>query len=38
MVGVLVSNIGFSNLVQILYPLFGILEFIKIIFLLNKNN
>ena len=36
MVGVLVSNIGFSNLVQILYPLFGILGFIQIIFLLNR--
>lgn len=35
-VGVLVSNIGFSNLVQILYPLFGILGFIQIIFLLNR--
>lgn len=35
-VGVLVSNIGFSNLVQILYPLFGILGFIQIIFLLSR--
>lgn len=35
-VGVLISNIGFSNLVQILYPLFGILGFIQIIFLLNR--
>lgn len=35
-VGILVSNIGFSNLVQILYPLFGILGFIQIIFLLNR--
>lgn len=35
-VGVLVSNVGFSNLVQILYPLFGILGFVQIIFLLNR--
>lgn len=29
--GVLVSSIGFSNLVQILYPLFGILGFLQMI-------
>lgn len=28
---VLVSNIGFSNLVQVLYPLFGLLGFLQII-------
>lgn len=32
-VGIFVSNIGFSNLVEILYPLFGILGFIQIIFI-----
>ncbi len=32
-IGILVSNIGFSNLVQILYPLFGILGFLQIILL-----
>lgn len=32
-VGIFVSNIGFSNLVQILYPLFGILGLIQIAFL-----
>lgn len=31
--GILISNIGFSNLVQILYPLFGILGIVQIIFL-----
>ena len=36
--GIFISNIGFSKLVQILYPLFGILGFMQIIFLLNKNN
>lgn len=35
---ILVSNIGFSNLVNILYPLFGILGMIQIIFIcINKN-
>lgn len=33
-IGILISNIGFSNLVQILYPLFGILGFVQIAFLL----
>lgn len=32
-VGIFVSNIGFSNLVQILYPLFGVLGFLQIILL-----
>lgn len=32
-VGIFVSNIGFSNLVQILYPLFGVLGLIQIAFL-----
>ena len=31
--GILVSNIGFSNLINILYPLFGMLGMIQIIFL-----
>ena len=35
-IGILVSNFGFSNLVQILYPLFGILGFIQIIMLFSK--
>lgn len=34
---VLVSNIGFSKLVEILYPLFGILGIVQIIFLVRKN-
>lgn len=34
---VLVSNIGFSKLVEILYPLFGILGIVQIIFLVKKN-
>lgn len=34
---VLVSNIGFSKLVEILYPLFGVLGIIQIIFLVKKN-
>ena len=33
---VLISNIGFSNLVEILYPLFGILGIIQIIFICKK--
>lgn len=33
---VLVSNIGFSKLVEILYPLFGILGIVQIIFLVRK--
>lgn len=33
-VGIFVANIGFSNLVQILYPLFGVLGGIQIVFLL----
>ena len=37
-IGILISNIGFSNLVQILYPLFGILGFVQIIFLYHKRN
>lgn len=32
-IGVLVSNIGFSNLVQVLYPLFGLLGLVQIGFL-----
>ncbi len=32
----LVSNIGFSNLINLLYPVFGILGIIQIIFLLKK--
>lgn len=35
--GILISNIGFSNLVQTLYPLFGMLGFLQIILLLKKN-
>ena len=34
---VLVSNIGFSKLVEILYPLFVILGIVQIIFLVRKN-
>lgn len=34
--GVFISNIGFSNLVQILYPLFGILGLLQIVFLIKK--
>lgn len=34
---ILVSNIGFSKLVEILYPLFGILGIIQIIFLIKEN-
>ena len=37
-VGVLVSNIGFSKLVQILYPMFGILGLIQIILIGKSNN
>lgn len=32
-IGVLISNIGFSNLVQILYPVFGVLGLVQIILL-----
>lgn len=34
--GILVSNIGFSNLVQILYPLFGVLGLLQIVFIFNS--
>ena len=37
-VGIFISNIGFSNLVQILYPLFGLLGLIQIIFLCKRRN
>lgn len=37
-VGVFISNIGFSNLVQILYPLFGLLGLIQIIFICKRRN
>lgn len=33
-IGILVSNIGFSNLVEILYPIFGILGIIQIILII----
>ena len=33
-VGIFVANMGFSNLVQILYPMFGVLGFVQIIFLI----
>lgn len=33
-IGVLVSNIGFSNLVEILYPIFGILGIIQIVLII----
>ena len=36
--GILVSNIGFSKLVELLYPLFGILGLIQIFMLLKRNN
>lgn len=36
--GIFISNIGFSNLVQILYPLFGILGVIQIIFVCKRRN
>ena len=36
--GILVSNIGFSKLVELLYPLFGILGLIQIYMLLKRNN
>lgn len=36
--GILVSNIGFSNLVQILYPLFGVLGLLQIIFICKNRN
>lgn len=35
-IGILISNIGFSNLVQILYPTFGILGLIQCILLNSK--
>ena len=35
-IGVFISNIGFSNLVQILYPLFGILGLVQIVLLFLK--
>ena len=35
-IGVLVSNIGFSNLVKLLYPLFGFLGIVQIVFILRK--
>ena len=35
--GVLISNIGFSKLVQMLFPLFGYLGVIQIIILLRNN-
>lgn len=34
---ILVSNIGFSKLVEILYPLFGVLGFLQIIYLWKSN-
>lgn len=37
-IGILVSNIGFSNLVQILYPLFGVLGLLQIILLQHRRN
>lgn len=33
-IGVLVSNIGFSNLVEILYPIFGLLGIIQIVLII----
>lgn len=36
--GILVSNIGFSSLVQILYPFFGILGLIQIILIIYNRN
>lgn len=36
--GILVSNIGFSKLVELLYPLFGILGLIQIFMLLKRSN
>ena len=35
---VLVSKIGFSNLINFLYPIFGYLGFIQILFLISKSN
>lgn len=35
-VGVFVSNFGFSNLVQIVYPFFGVLGLLQIVLLLKK--
>lgn len=35
-IGIFVSNIGFSKLVEILYPIFGILGLVQIIFILKK--
>lgn len=35
-IGIFISNIGFSNLVQILYPLFGILGLVQIVLLFLK--
>lgn len=35
--GILISNIGFSNLVEILYPIFGVLGLIQIFLILKKN-
>ena len=37
-IGVFVSNIGFSNLVQMLYPLFGVLGLIQIILICKRRN
>lgn len=37
-IGIFISNIGFSNLVQILYPLFGFLGLIQIIFICKRRN
>lgn len=37
-VGILVSNIGFSKLVQILYPLFGILGLLQIILIIKATS
>lgn len=36
-IGVLISNIGFSKLVEILYPIFGVLGLVQIILILKKN-
>jgi uncharacterized membrane protein YkvI len=34
--GIAISNIGFSNLVKVLYPLFGVLGLIQIYFIISK--
>ena len=37
-IGIFVSNIGFSKLVEILYPFFGVLGLLQIVLLKNKRN